>query len=209
MHLYHGSSHHFIQDSLQNAIAGKLAVAFLSHFRYLPPNSEVSSWRNSLRAMAQVLREGGLLGTNVVVEYQLPLTSRRLDCMVVGRDAASQANAVIVELKQWEHADLSDVEGCVETWVGGARREVLHPSCQVAQYRQYLVDGHEAFNGVQAIGLDACSYLHNASVAETPELREAPTRAPRRSSAVTRRWSWLSICASGRGRATTVSCSSA
>ena len=183
MHLYHGSSHHFVQDSFQNAIARKLAVAFQAHFRYLPAQSEVSSWRNSLRAMAQVLQQGDLLGTNVVVEYQLPLTSRRLDCMVVGRDAFSRANAVIVELKQWEQADLSEVEGCVETWVGGARREVLHPSCQVAQYRQYLEDGHEAFSGPRAIGLDACSYLHNATVAGTGELRDDrygtyTTRAP-------------------------------
>lgn len=173
MHLYHGSSHHFVQDSFQNAIARKLTVAFQSHFRYLPPQSEVRSWQNSLRAMAAVLQEGDLLGTNVVVEYQLPLTSRRLDCMVVGRDTASRGQAVIVELKQWEQADLSDVEGCVETWVGGARREVLHPSCQVAQYRQYLEDGHEAFNGPQGVGLHACSYLHNATVTGTPELRDS------------------------------------
>lgn len=172
MHLYHGSSHHFVQDSFQNAIARKLAAAFQSHFRYLPSPSEVSSWQNSLRAMAQVLQEGDLLGTNVVVEYQLPLTSRRLDCMVVGRDTSARARAVIVELKQWEHADLSEVEGCVETWVAGARREVLHPSCQVGQYRQYLEDGHEAFNGPRAIGLDACTYLHNATVTGTSELRD-------------------------------------
>lgn len=172
MQLYEGPSQHFVQDSLQNAIADKLALAFEAHYRYRPSGSEVNSWRNSLRAMSDVLVEGELLRTSVVVEYQLPLTSRRLDCMVLGRDADARAQAVIVELKQWEQVDVSDVEGCVETWVGGALREVLHPSTQVGQYRQYLQDCHYAFSGVEPIALNACSYLHNSRSETTTELQD-------------------------------------
>ncbi len=172
MQLYEGPSHHFVQDSFQNAIAGKLASAFEAHYRYRAPDSEVSSWRNSLRAMSEVLSEGDLLSTSVVVEYQLPLTSKRLDCMVLGRDAQARPQAVIVELKQWEQVEVSDVEGCVETFVGGATREVLHPSTQVGQYRQYLQDAHFAFSGLKPIGLGACSYLHNAVTATTGQLRD-------------------------------------
>lgn len=172
MNLYHGPSEHFVQDSFQNAIAGKLSDAFTAYYRYQPSPSEVSSWRNSLRAMSEVLQQGDLLGTSVVVEYQLPLTSRRLDCMVVGRDQARRPRAVIVELKQWDKAEVSDVDGCVETWIGGGVREVLHPSAQVSQYRQYLEDGHFAFSGIDRIGLDACSYLHNATTSATDVLRD-------------------------------------
>jgi len=172
MHLYHGSSEQFVQDTFRNHIAEKLSEAFATHYRYAPPPSEVVSWRNSLRAMSDVIRQGELQRTGIVVEYQLPLTSRRLDCMVVGRNAHGDPHAVVVELKQWDDADLSDVEGCVETWVGGRRREVLHPSLQVAQYRQYLEDGHLAFSGVDPVGLEACSYLHNARVDSTAILHD-------------------------------------
>ncbi len=37
-----------------------------------------------------------------MLEYQLPLTSRRLDFMVTGKGQGNSDNAVIVELKQWE-----------------------------------------------------------------------------------------------------------
>ncbi|MHB1192272.1 MAG: DUF2075 domain-containing protein [Longimicrobiales bacterium] len=122
--------------------------------------------------MSDVLDQGELLDTSVVVEYQLPLTSRRLDCMVLGRDVRRRPNAVIVELKQWDQAHVSDVEGCVETWVGGRTREVLHPSVQVGQYRQYLADGHFAFSGINPIALAACSFLHNATLGDTAMLRD-------------------------------------
>jgi hypothetical protein len=46
----------------------------------------------------------------VLLEYQLPLTSKRLDCMLTGKNAESKDNAVIVELKQWEDAQASAVE---------------------------------------------------------------------------------------------------
>ncbi len=172
MQLYRGPAHFFVADSRHNAIADKLKGAFESHFRFRPSPAEVTSWRNSLRAMSDVLIQGDLLETSVVLEYQLPLTSRRLDCMVIGRDRHAEGRAVVVELKQWDQADISDVVGCVETWVGGNLREVLHPSAQVAQYRQYLQDCHYAFSGSSPIRLDACSYLHNATSWTTTELQD-------------------------------------
>jgi hypothetical protein len=159
--LYAGPAHHFIQDALQNAVAEKLRQAFQEHYRYAPPPSEVNAWRNSLRSMSQVLHHGELQKTSVLLEYQLPLSSRRLDCMVMGTDASDQPHAVIVELKQWEDARPCDVDDCVLSFVGGAEREVLHPSAQVHQYRTYLEDMHTAFQEPEAIGLDACAYLHN------------------------------------------------
>lgn len=162
MRLYSGPSTHFIRDSAHNQIAEKLKAAFFQHFRYQPPNSEVNSWRNSLRATAQVLEEGGLKDHGILLEYQLPLTSKRLDCMVCGRDGTGRDGAVIVELKQWDKAEEAIGDKMVTTFVGGAEREVLHPSAQVGQYQMYLEDTHTAFHeGDQPIRLKACSYLHN------------------------------------------------
>jgi hypothetical protein len=183
MQLYAGPTPHFVRDSFQNAIADKLALAFEQYHRYRPPQSEVQSWRNSLRAMSQALQDGDLERTNVVLEYQLPLTSRRLDCMVLGRSPERGPAAIVVELKQWEDAVVSDVEDCVLTWLGGRERETLHPSAQVAQYGQYLRDVHTAFQGSDAIDLDTCAYLHNAQRRKgaallDPRYRSAIDRAP-------------------------------
>jgi hypothetical protein len=152
----------FVQATTRNQIADKLSQAFFAYYRYKPSPSEVGSWRNSLRAMALIVDESKLHDHGVLLEYQLPQTSKRLDCMVCGRAPQSTDQAVVVELKQWEACEESDVDDVVLSWVGGRRREVLHPSVQVGQYRQYLVDGHSAFHeGDTPVGLSACSYLHN------------------------------------------------
>ncbi len=72
MQLYRGSAQFFVQDSRHNAIADKLTTAFETHFRHRPSPAEVASWRNSLRAMSDVLLQGELLETSIVLEYQLP-----------------------------------------------------------------------------------------------------------------------------------------
>ncbi len=162
MRLYSGSSGQFIQDTIQNQIAEKLKSAFFNYFRYYPSPAEINSWRNSLRSISQVFQYAELLDHGVILEYQLPLTSRRLDCLICGKDDRKKDNAVIIELKQWEKCEESDKDNEVLTWVGGAKREVLHPSVQVRQYQMYLQDTHTAFNDdIEPIGLEACTYLHN------------------------------------------------
>jgi len=165
MRLYSGSSTDFISDSVHNRIADKLKSEFFRYFRYNPPPAEVNSWRNSLRAMAQVLDFAGLRDHGVLLEYQLPQTSKRLDCLVAGKSDSDQDQAVIVELKQWERSAPADGENEILTWVGGAEREMLHPSVQVGQYTRYLQDNHTAFHkGDEPIAVSGCAYLHNYSV---------------------------------------------
>ena len=55
--------------------------------------------------MSQTFQYANLLDHGVLLEYQLPLTSRRLDCMICGKDPNKIDNAVIVELKQWEKCE--------------------------------------------------------------------------------------------------------
>ncbi|WP_162179901.1 DNA/RNA helicase domain-containing protein [Bryobacter aggregatus] len=161
MKLYSGSTTGLIDDSVHNRIAGKLSDAFFAHFRYQPQPSEVNSWRNSLRAMCLVFGHAELLDHGVLLEYQLPQTSKRLDCLVSGRDGQGRDSAVIVELKQWETCQEAYGDKVV-TFVGHGRRDVLHPSAQVYQYQCYLQDGHTAFHeDEEPVSLASCAYLHN------------------------------------------------
>jgi uncharacterized protein len=161
MRLYSGSTPDFVKSSARNQISEVLRASFRSHFGYEPPDSEVRSWRESLRAMSQVITEAKLDDHGVILEYQLPLTSKRLDCLFTGHATAHQAKGVVVELKQWDEVSIGDGDGLVRTFVGGNIRNVLHPCAQVNQYRRYLLDGHEVFHGPDAVGLEACAYLHN------------------------------------------------
>ena len=164
MRLYEGTSRQFIDDCVHNQIAQKLQAAFVRHYRYKPAPSEIQSWRSSLKSVSQVFQHADLTDHGVVLEYQLPTTSKRLDCLITGRDENNGDNAVIIELKQWDQCAECDGDNEVLTWVGGGQREVLHPSVQVGQYKMYLADGHTAFHeGQNPIALQACAYLHNYS----------------------------------------------
>ncbi len=159
----------FISDTVQNRITAKLQETFEQQFQYRAPQSEVRSWQNSLRAMSSALQVGGFTDHGIVLEWQLPLSSKRLDCMVTGHDHGRRANAVIVELKQWEETERSYVDDCVVTFVGGRLRDQLHPSKQVGNYQRYLQDVHTVFSNA-LVGLQACSYLHNLVYGESGEL---------------------------------------
>jgi len=161
MRLYAGSTIRLFEDVAQHSIADQLKQSYLAYYGYRPSDEEVGAWDNSIAALAGVFEDAGLEDHAVAIEYQLPLTSRRIDCMITGRDDARRDNAVIVELKQWESCEASDCEHEVVTWVGGTKREVLHPSMQVLQYQNYLEDTDTAFYGNPSIRLGSCAYLHN------------------------------------------------
>lgn len=167
MRLYSGISGDFIEESRRNQIAERLKTAFFNYYRHSPSPAEVNSWRNSLRAMADILDIGRMKDQGILLEYQLPLSSKRLDCMICGQDPKTKAGAVIVELKQWEKCEPAEPDKVVKSWVGGTIRELLHPSVQVGQYREYLADTNSAFHDNESpVGLWACAYLHNYKLEE-------------------------------------------
>jgi len=161
MHLYQGTTAQFIGDATQARLANQLAARFFDEFRYRPSPSEVTSWRNSLLAMASVLQLADLRDQGILVELKLPLSSKRLDVLITGQNPTTGDAAVVVELKQWTEVGRSNITDCVTVDFGGRLVDHLHPSRQVAQYQRYLVDTHPAFSD-GGIALDACAYLHYA-----------------------------------------------
>ena len=168
-HLYSGPTTAFVDDATQNRIAEILRSAFAAHQGFEPSASELRSWRNSLRALANAVRLARLDDHGIFLEYQLPMSSLRIDAMITGRDHDGRARAVIVELKQWDAVEPSTVPECVGVRYGGGVRDKLHPSAQAGQYRQYLADAHTAFHD-DGIALSACSFLHDFLYDEASEL---------------------------------------
>lgn len=179
MQLYAGTTDDFVHAATHNAIAQRLSDAFVAHFRHGPSPAEFRSWQNSLQCLSAVIGIGGLSDNGILLELQLPLTSRRLDALITGRDG-NRDRAVIVELKQWDKSELGSTSELLRTWIGGDNRDVLHPAVQVNQYRRYLIDMHEAFQGDDRITLDACAFLHNYQPQEADALFDACSSAVRR-----------------------------
>lgn len=123
--------------------------------------AEVRSWYQSLTHMNTVLLDPEIPeDSGVSVELQIPQTSKRIDFIVSGRPEPEADHAVIVELKQWETAEPTPMDGLVRTFVGGALRDTAHPSYQAWSYAELLRHFNEAvYEG--DIQLHPCAYLHN------------------------------------------------
>jgi hypothetical protein len=102
MRLYAGSFTDFSTAITHRAIVGLLKQAYDR-----AQEGEILSWQNSLQAVSEVFQQAGLLDHGVLLEYQLPLTSRRLDCLISGKDSHQDLRAVIIELKQWSRTEPS------------------------------------------------------------------------------------------------------
>ena len=174
MIIYRGSTTQFDYDVRYNKIADILEQEFIRVLGRGVSPAERRSFQNSLSKINEVLINEGLnsVDCGVLLEYHLPQSSMRLDFMITGKDKFLNANAVIVELKQWDHVEESNTERQVVTYTGGDFREVNHPAVQVTNYKQYLMDYHSAFHSDNnsAIKLYTCSYLHNYQLQEQDKL---------------------------------------
>lgn len=167
--LYSGPTTAFLDEVTHNRIAETLRQAWFDDRGFEPSPSEVRSWRNSLRALGNAVRLAGLFDHGIILEYQLPLSSLRIDALITGTDDSGRERAVLIELKQWDDAEASPVPECVAVRYGGKVKDVLHPSAQVGQYRQYLTDTHSAFQD-GGVRLDACAFLHDFTYDDQSEL---------------------------------------
>lgn len=181
MLLYKGSTESFLSEIDHHTIAERLEEEWRRYFFYRANASEISSWQNSLTALAGQIRYSGLHDNGIILEMQMPMSSARLDALITGTDDAGSANGVIIELKQWSHVQPSPIPDCVATVVNRRERDMAHPSLQADSYRQYLEDTHSAFQG--PVSLSACSWLHNLRresdrVLKDPRFNEIVERAP-------------------------------
>jgi hypothetical protein len=128
-----------------------------------PSDGEVRAWRASLPVLVNDLVSAGLENVEIIVEYQLPLTSKRVDVILAGTEPNTGKDSyVLVELKQWHEADLfEDAPSLVHIDAYG-NEPVLHPVEQVAGYSDYLVDYLPALTSGNA-KVASCAYLHNAT----------------------------------------------
>jgi DUF2075 family protein len=123
--------------------------------------SQYTSWQNSLPQMFFILDDKEISDDiEVSIEYQIPLTSRRVDFLIAGSDDQNKDHVMIIELKQWQKAKKISREFLVETFTGRSNRVVVHPSQQAYSYAKLIENFNESIQE-QKIQLVPCAYLHN------------------------------------------------
>src|SRR3954447_2137665 len=136
--------------------------------------SETRSWEASLAALAADLEQAGLQEVELLVEYQLPLSSKRVDVVLAGEHPRRGGPSyVVIELKQWTSAELFEDEPELVIQPTFGPRPVLHPVAQVRGYVEYILDFLGALHATDDV-LTGVAYLHNATDDRVSALRSYP-----------------------------------
>ena len=87
MIIYTGSKIQFTEDVRLNRIEEAISAKMQNKFKLRVSKSEVASWRNSLNFMFNLLIDPQIPSSSrVAIEYNIPLTNRRVDFMLTGKD---------------------------------------------------------------------------------------------------------------------------
>lgn len=123
--------------------------------------SEISSWTNSLQFMDRVLNDDAIpADSNISIEYHIPRSSKRIDFIITGLSHDNEESVIIIELKQWQKAGLTDKDAIVTTRFKHGEQETPHPSYQAWSYKRLLEDYNQTVEE-DKIQLFPCAYLHN------------------------------------------------
>jgi len=155
--IYSKTKKEFIEDVFSNSIEG----LFVRETGPIFAPNQMAAIRNSMNYMDRVIRDSEIPdNAGIAIEYKIPSSSRRIDFIITGNDTDKNPVAVLVELKQWDSAELTEMDGVVRTFTGHAKRDVEHPSYQVWSYATFIKDFNESIEE-KNISIEPCAYLHN------------------------------------------------
>lgn len=163
MIVYNDIKRQFVNDVKDNSIADKILDAIKMRGLNAGHEKEYSSWQNSMQFMRNIVDDSEIDDeVRICIEYNIPLTSKRVDFIIAGADSTGKENIVIVELKQWQKAEVvaDDMHYCVRTFVANSDRIVCHPSYQAYSYSCFLKNYSQSLTD-ENINIVPCAYLHN------------------------------------------------
>ena len=161
MIIYKDTVSNFHRDVFAGIIANKLEELFLLYNISKESRGEYRSWNNSLEVVSSTLKNSEVNNDLwVAIEYQIPLTSKRVDFLISGLDDKEQETVVAIELKQWDKVEKTNLENCVKTYVDGRNDVRPHPSQQILSYCQ-LISNFNVSVQEDGINMVPCAFLHN------------------------------------------------
>ncbi|XCP86146.1 DUF2075 domain-containing protein [Roseburia hominis] len=176
MILYRSSAAEFCDEVERNLIVDQIEAAYVKGMGRRAGDGERRAWNNSMRFMETIVRKSAIPDDcGILIEYNIPSTSKRIDFVITGHDKNNASNFLIIELKQWETAEATEKEALVRTFLHNGIRETTHPAYQAYSYKKYLSDMNSAvYEG--DIKVISCAYLHNYQKKEPEPLLQAQYR---------------------------------
>ncbi len=172
MIVYEADKATFVKDVRAREIAEKIETNLKDKLGRKTAESEVASWRNSLKDMRDALDSDDIPSdARVAIEYQIPNTSKRVDFLISGLDEEYRENVVIVELKQWQKAKKTNRDGIVVTRFQRGEAEVAHPSYQAWTYASLIRDFNHTVQEEEIL-LSPCAFLHNYPTRPSDPLKD-------------------------------------
>ncbi len=165
MRLYEGTIAEFSDAVVQNILADKISASYQNYYHRSVAQSEYRSWQQSLNFLRNSFDYTGLKDNKIIIEYELPYSTRRIDVLLFGSGNDSRDCVVLIELKQWSNENIEgcETEGNIIVDYGRFKKEQAHPSLQVQGYHFDLKDFVTIFGDENHITLSSCSYCHNYS----------------------------------------------
>lgn len=161
MIVYQSTKSGFLHDVLSNEIDTIIHRAYIEHLGRHTSANEVLSWSNSMMFMNTLLIDNEIPDTSgISIEFQIPLTSKRIDFIITGLNEHEKEQVIIIELKQWSSAQLTEKDAIVKTRFQHGTSETAHPSYQAWSYAVMIEDYNQTVQEDQ-INLIPCAYLHN------------------------------------------------
>ena len=161
MIIYRATKKQFVDDVFNDTIADNIDSSFVEHLRRHTSPNEVPSWHTSMQYMYKVVNIPELPDeVGVAIEYQIPLTAKRIDFIISGLNAKKKEQIIIIELKQWDEAEPTLKPGIVVARFQHGKAEVAHPSYQAWSYA-YMLLNYNLTIQERGVEISPCAYLHN------------------------------------------------
>lgn len=161
MIVYQSDKAGFLSDVLTNNISDIIHAAYFTKLGRSTSKNEILAWQNSMMYMNTVLSDDDIpKDAKVTIEFQIPLTSNRIDFIIAGNNHDNREQVLIIELKQWSQASLTNEDAIVKTWLQHGETKTAHPSYQAWSYAS-MIKNYNSTVQDEEINLVPCAYLHN------------------------------------------------
>jgi DUF2075 family protein len=170
MIIYQSTKEEFLDYVKDDSITHKIYDVFRERIGRTR-ESEISSWTDSMKEMAKIVCSPLIPpDASIAIEFNIPMTSNRIDFLITGFDDKNKGRVIIVELKRWQKVEkVTDKDGIVKTALGHGIHETTHPSYQVWSYSHLLKDYNQTIREEEVI-ISPCAFLHNMEKSNSKEL---------------------------------------
>ncbi len=158
MIIYQDTKAGFVEDIRRNYFKARIEDAFIKKTGGLPIDAR--GWANDYARFSTILADAKVADdVQLAIEYHCsPVGRYRIDILLAGNDG-NDDNGVIIELKGWDKADVTDVENMVYAPLGGGA-VTQHPNHQARKYKGMILRFNEDVSKA-GIRLHPSAYLFN------------------------------------------------